>query len=177
MENGARSSFLGLSADLMAYSKLSAAVLAMMFVLVVVAVIAVWIRNLRLLMTSMIAHSVTVVLLAVALVWVIALSNGHWDAHFEGNYNTGGNVTCPMLDDGKCCGWQVQCPPGCPNRADTCNATIRTDIRDFSVRVIPIVATIVIFGLVATGLSCTSSRWVTANPQPATTTDYETLPQ
>lgn len=164
MENGAESSFLGLAADLMSYSKLSATILAAAFVFVIVSVISIWIRNARLLTVASSISTILVLLLAFVLVWVVGLSNGHWQSTFERSFNTSSiNVQnlCPTLPGARCCGWEPgACSVNCTHYATDCKSVIHNDVEDFAVRVIPITAIIGLVGLIGAAVSFMSRSWV-----------------
>ena len=165
MENSSEGSFLSLVHDLMTYSQLSAAILALSFVLVAVSVVSVWIRNPRLLSLATISSTALILLLVFVLVWVTQLSKGHWDSDIEQAFRKANiNATCPTLAGDKCCGWLTnECNSTCGIFADTpCKHAVDSGVRDFSVRVLPITAIITVVGLVGCIVSCLSRSWVSA---------------
>jgi hypothetical protein len=171
MENSSESSFLGLVNDLMTYSQLSAAILALSFVLVAVSVVSVWIRNPRLLSVASLSSTVLILMLGFVLVWVTQLSKGHWDADLEQAFwKMNANSTCPTLAGDKCCGWTkndtVCNATACPFVDTPCKRAVDNGVRDFYVRVLPITAIITVTGLIGCVVSCLSRSWVSAVGSP-----------
>jgi hypothetical protein len=178
MENAAESSFLSLANDLMAYSKMSAAILALSFVLVAVSVVSVWIRNPRLLSAANISSTTLILLLGFVLVWVSQLSKGHWDDAFEQSFRSANvNNTCPTLRGDKCCGWTGLNPCNatlCPFADKPCKDAVDSGVRDFYIRVLPITAIITFVGIIGCVVSCLSRSFVSTVGSPMGN-DYDTL--
>ena len=177
MENAAESSFLGLVNDLMTYSKMSAAVLALSFLFVSISVVSVWIRNPRLLSIANISSTVLILLLGFVLAWVTQLSKGHWDDEFRKAFQADNvNISCPTLKGDKCCGWSIEsrCNVTCPYADTFCKGVVESGVQDFYVRVLPITGIITFVGLIGCAVSCLSKSWVSAVGSPLGN-DYDAL--
>lgn len=168
MERFADSSFLWLVDDLSTVNVLAAVVLFLILSLTSVAIVAVWIRNRRLLMVSHSVGTMFAVTLVLVLVWAAALQRGAYAEDVRRGFLARNNATteektCPTLTDAKCCGWDVRCnATACPSRRNStrlCSDLVHDNIQDYVQRVIPIVGIIVAFHIVSTVFACTSQRW------------------
>ena len=165
MEDSASSSFLALSSTALVYSKLSAVVMAFIFVLSMASVLSVWVRHRKLFMGSVIGILVVSVLLILVITWASYLNAGHWDVEFAVKFAQlpQQNASCPSLNNGGCCGWTLSCPSTCQNANHTCSVAVANEISDYVTRVIPISFIVAAFACVVVCSGVFGKPWDTVH--------------
>ena len=170
-------SFIALLHVLTAFAATSVLTVACVLVLSVVSVVAVWIRNRKLLRFSNSISCFFVLAMGFVLYWVSSAHRGDYNDDFRSNgfvpfLNESTNETCLEIPSIECCGWTVRCDSSCSPFNTTCHEQLRNSIRDFAVRVIPLVSTVIFFQVAALIFGWTSKNWKLnhkAQPQGAAT--------
>jgi hypothetical protein len=162
MERFSSSSFLVLVKKLSTFNVLTAVVLFFMVFLATVSVVAVWIRNRRLLSIAngiMLLFSAALVL---AVVWTTYLEQGMYDDELKAGFSScSAGMVCPTIGDAKCCGWDTACAVmwNCSHSEKLCQQYVRRNIVDYAERVLPIAGIVLGAHCMGLALVWNSKKW------------------
>lgn len=161
MERFSSSSFLVLVSKLDTFNVLTAIVLFFIVLFSSVSVVAVWIRNRRLLSLASGLCVLFVAALVLAIVWTTYLQQGLFESDLETGFMLHNNQTmCPSIGDAKCCGWATACDGQfCPRAKETCSQFVHENVRDYAERVLPIAGIVVLFHILSLLLAWNSKKW------------------
>ncbi|CUE73231.1 membrane-associated protein, putative [Bodo saltans] len=160
MERFSSSSFLVLQNKLSIFNVLTAVVLFFIVFLATISVIAVWIRNRRLLSIANGLAVLFALALGLAIVWTTFLEQGTFHDELESGFNAlNMGRQCPSLGDAKCCGWATTCAANCTHVDKLCSAFVRQNVEDYSERVLPIAGIVLGAHCVGLILVWNSKKW------------------
>lgn len=161
MERFSSSSFLVLQSKLSIFNVLTAVVLFVLVFLATVSVVAVWIRNRRLLTIANGLAILFALALGLAIVWTAFLQQGTFDDELKSGFldlNDGKN--CSTIGDAKCCGWEERCDTtSCPHPDRPCRDFVRQNVVDYAERVLPIAGIVLIAHCIGLVLVWNSKAW------------------
>ena len=184
MEVAVGSSFFELSVTLATYSKLSATTLVMMVCSATVSVVAVWIRNSRLLVASTSVTAFLGLFLIAMLAWSSCLASGCYESSLEAAFDRfNANVSCPSLPSNKsdCCGWSfcdmMKCPSRRLNSSTPCKGRVEDEVKEFSYRFIPIVVVLLVASMVNVMIVMCCPQTKDGEHFGPPSVDYETISQ
>jgi hypothetical protein len=160
MERFSSSSFLVLQSKLSIFNVLTAVVLFFIVFLATVSVIAVWIRNRRLLSIANGLAVLFALALGLAIVWTTFLEQGTFHEELERGFNAlNVGQSCPSIGDAKCCGWGVTCAANCTHADKLCRDFIHQNVADYSERVLPIAGIVLGAHCIGLVLVWNSKKW------------------
>lgn len=169
MERFAVGSFLALVDELITVNALGCVSIFLVMFFSCVSVMAVWMRNLRLLKIGSSLSTLFVLTLCLVLAWSAALGEGSYAADIrEGFLRVHNGSACAVVTIGSssCCGWVNGCnATTCPGVSEEtiahpCSKMYESNVNDFAKRVIPIIVIVLVFHISASSLACfTASRW------------------